>query len=155
MLDDQTRPPKVHADQLEVSPDGATLYFQPASGPMANRYALATIQPSQLRRWLSMCSLLLTRRPRAEPPSTRTGLCMCPMWTAAALLRITRDGAVGTLVSDPRLVWVGAMWIDSGGILWMSAAQLNLTHGMLRWPFRRAVSGLDLQAADQGRPARR
>ena len=46
------------------------------------------------------------------------------------VLRITPDGAIGTLVSDPRLVWVDAMWIDSHGDLWMPAAQLNLTHGM-------------------------
>ena len=30
---------KIHADQLEVSPDGSLLYFQPASGPM---YRIAT-----------------------------------------------------------------------------------------------------------------
>jgi hypothetical protein len=32
---------------------------------------------------------------------------------------------LSTVVEDERLSWVDAMWIDSGGRLWMPAAQLH------------------------------
>ena len=37
---------------------------------------------------------------------------------------------VSTLVKDPRLDWVDAMWIDDQGRLWAPAAQLDRTRGM-------------------------
>ncbi len=131
VLDDQARPPKVHADQLEVSPDGATLYFQPASGPMAK---IAT-------RWLDNPAVPAATVARhvqsfADTPTTggtaidANGALYVSDANRRRVLRITPGGAIKALVSDPRLVWVDAMWIDSHGILWMPAAQLNLTHGM-------------------------
>ena len=35
-----------------------------------------------------------------------------------------------TLIADPRLVWVDAMWIDDKGNLLMPASQLNRTAGL-------------------------
>lgn len=46
------------------------------------------------------------------------------------VLRIAPDGTIRTLVADPRLVWVDAMWLDAAGDLWMAAAQLNRTPGL-------------------------
>ena len=41
------------------------------------------------------------------------------------ILRIAPDGTVSSLIEDPRLLWVDAMWIDATGRLWMPAAQIN------------------------------
>ena len=34
MKDNEGNEVRIHADQLEISPDGKWLYFQPASGPL-------------------------------------------------------------------------------------------------------------------------
>lgn len=41
------------------------------------------------------------------------------------LITIAADGTIATLIQDPRLLWVDAMWIDAAGDLLMPAAQLN------------------------------
>ena len=41
------------------------------------------------------------------------------------ILKIDSEGHISTLLSDPRLVWVDAMWIDRNGNLIFPAAQLN------------------------------
>lgn len=122
---------RVHADQLELSPDGATLYYQPASGPMSR---IAT-------RWLDDASLTPAElashvEPFADTPTTggtaidAAGRVYVADEDHRRILRITPDGAVSTLIADPRLIWVDAMWISSDGFLWMPAAQLNRTPGL-------------------------
>jgi hypothetical protein len=39
--------------------------------------------------------------------------------------RISPRGQVSTVIQDPKLLWVDAMWIDDDGFLWMPAAQVN------------------------------
>ncbi len=122
---------RVHADQLELSPDGSTLYFQPASGPM---WRIGT-------RWLDDASLSPSDlaghvEKFADTPTTggtaidANGNIYVSDENRRRVLRITPAGAVSMLVSDPRLIWIDAMWIDADGFLWMPAAQLNLTPGM-------------------------
>jgi sugar lactone lactonase YvrE len=41
------------------------------------------------------------------------------------ILRIAPDGTVSSLIEEPRLLRVDAMWIDATGRLWMPAAQTN------------------------------
>ena len=43
-----------------------------------------------------------------------------------------------TLVEDPRLLWVDAIWSDRDGFLWLPAAQLHRLA-----PFRRGVSKVE------------
>lgn len=131
LVDKDGQPVRVHADQLELSPNGATLYFQPASGPM---WRVAT-------RWLDdpavPAAALAGHVERfADTPTTggtaidARGNLYVADENRRRILRITPVGAASTLVSDPRLAWVDAMWVDSDGFLWMPAAQLNLTPGM-------------------------
>jgi sugar lactone lactonase YvrE len=119
---------RIHADQLEVSPDGRYLYFQPASGP------LARIET----RWLDDPSLPADALgDRVEPwldTPTTGGTAMDAAGTIylgdverRRILTITPAGRVDTLIADPRLVWADAMWIDGDGYLWIPAAQLNRT----------------------------
>jgi hypothetical protein len=54
------------------------------------------------------------------------------------VLKITPEGKVSTLIQDPRLLWVYAMWIDAAGDLWIPAAQLNRMA-----PFQAGTSKVD------------
>ncbi|MBY0382911.1 MAG: hypothetical protein K2W78_13445 [Xanthobacteraceae bacterium] len=122
---------RVHADQLEVSPDGRYLYYQPASGQMAR---IET-------RWLKQPRLSATQlashveRNWADTPTTggtaidAKGTIYTSDTNHRSILAISADGKISTLISDPRLIWVDAMWIDHSKYLWIPAAQLNLTPG--------------------------
>ncbi len=134
--DKNGRPIFFHADQLEISPDGKLLYYQPNTGPMAVVETAA----------LDNENMLDSERAKYARPFAPTGTAGGTAIDAAgniyvsdcdhsAVLKITSSGQVSTLVQDPRLVWVDAMWITSDGQLWMPAAQMNHTpsfnHGKL------------------------
>jgi sugar lactone lactonase YvrE len=116
----------IHADQLEVSPDGKWFYYQPACGPM---YRIET-------RYLDTPGLSAEEVSRhaqlwAETPSTggtvidadgNIYLSDLNTWT---IYKLTPDGKKTVLLHDERLDWVDAMWIDRHGNLWMPAAQLD------------------------------
>ncbi|MBQ0902216.1 L-dopachrome tautomerase-related protein [Micromonospora sp. U21] len=121
----------VHADQLEVSPDGRWLYYQPASGGMSR---IGT-------RWLddpSVSADELARRvePWWDSPSTggtaidAAGTIYLSDVDRRRILTLAPDRSVHTLVADLRLAWVDAMWIDADARLWLPAAQLHLTAGL-------------------------
>ena len=130
LRDEQGRGKRVHADQLEVSPDGRWLYYQPASGPLARIETRwlddPGVLPAELARhaetWLDL------------PTSGGTAIdadgdILYGDADNRRVLRITPAGEVSTLVADPRLVWVDAMWIDDKGTLWIPANQMNRTPG--------------------------
>ncbi len=119
-----------HADQLEVSPDGKLLYFQPCPGPMARVET----------RWLDDASLPpeeLAKHVEAwwDAPTCggtaidAAGNLYFSDTNAERILKVTPDRGVTTLVADPRLQWSDAMWIDDEGFLWMPATQQNRTPG--------------------------
>lgn len=122
------KPVYFHADQLEISPDGATLYYQPCSGPM---WAIAT-------QYLDYLTIDDVERDKHVRLFANTGTAGGTAIDAKgnvyvsdtqhdAVLKVTPDGKVTTLVKDPRLVWVDAMWITADGRLWMPAAQIDRT----------------------------
>ncbi|MFG3642784.1 SMP-30/gluconolactonase/LRE family protein [Micromonospora sp. NPDC047762] len=122
---------RLHLDQLEVSPDGRWLYYQPASGGMSR---VAT-------RWLDDPSVSPDELAQAverwcDTPSTggtaidATGTIYLSDLERRRLLVLAPDRSVRTLVADPRLAWVDAMWLDADARLWMPAAQLHLTAGL-------------------------
>ena len=126
MLGPDGKPVYIHADQLEVSPDGRWLYYQPCSGPL---YRIET-------RWLDDPSIGDAERARyverfADTPPTggtaidAAGNIYVSDTDQLRVIKITPEGKVSTLIQDPRLLWVDAMWIDAAGDLWIPAAQLN------------------------------
>ncbi len=137
------KPVKIHADQLEVSPDGKFFYYQPASGPMsriATRYLDDPALPNaQLAKHITTF---------AKTPSTggtaidANGTIYCSDVDKHRVLAIDPDGNTRVLVEDPRLLWVDAMWIDAAGFLYMPAAQLdrmapfNGGVSKVQWPVR-------------------
>lgn len=127
------QPVLVHADQLEVSPDGRHLYFQSASGPLyriETRYLLDPHLPAaELSRHVQLFY---------DTPSTggtaidAAGNLYVADANHQRILKITPDAQATTLLEDKRLRWPDALWIDNHGNLWIPAAQLNrlaLLHG--------------------------
>jgi sugar lactone lactonase YvrE len=119
---------RVHANQLEVSPDGEYLYFQPPSAPMSR---IGT-------RWLDDADLPADTladhvEPWLETPTTggtaidSDGIIYLGDVDRRRILRIHPDRRIDTLIADPRLVWSDAMWLDFRGSLWVPAARLNRT----------------------------
>ncbi|MGW4679781.1 L-dopachrome tautomerase-related protein [Micromonospora taraxaci] len=122
---------RLHVDQLEVSPDGRWLYYQPASGGMSRIDTRWVDDPTvsadevarRVQRW-------------CDTPSTggtaidTTGTIYLSDVDRRRILTVAPDGSVRTLVADPRLVWADAMWLDAEARLWMPAAQLHLTAGL-------------------------
>ncbi|KAI0009054.1 major royal jelly protein [Xylariaceae sp. FL0662B] len=119
----------VYADQLEVSPDGKFLYYQPASGGMSR------IETGYLDDALYNSSLAETLPQYVEPyvltpPTGGTAMdAQGNIWSSdvnrQSILKTAPNGTSSVIVQDPRLLWIDAMWIDTHGKLWMPAAQLN------------------------------
>ena len=122
------KPAVIHADQLEVSPDGRWLYYMPASGPM---YRVETRYLDD--ESLSEAALSSHVEMFADVPSSggtamdAGGVLYLSDPDHDRVLKITPDAKISTLVEDPRLVWPDALWIDDLGYLWIPAAQLNRT----------------------------
>lgn len=122
-------PQYIRADQLEVSPDGRYLYWQPASGGMSRietRYLDQALYNSSLAGVLA--GLV---EPFALTPSTggtamdAEGSIYVSDVDRQAIEKVYANGTRTTIVRDERLLWVDAMWISSDKKLWMPAAQLN------------------------------
>lgn len=133
LTDPSGKPVVIHADQLEVSPDGRWFYYQPSNGLMSR---IET-------RWLDDASLppaaLAGKVERfANTPSTggtaiaADGTIFLSDTDRKRILKIDPAGGITTLIADPRLIWVDAMWIDDKGDLLLPASQLNRTAGLNR-----------------------
>ncbi len=131
LRDPKGDPIVVHADQLEVSPDGKWFYYQPCSGRMSRietRYLDdASLSDAQLASHVERF---------ADTPSTggtaigADGTIYLSDVDRQRILTISPEGTIATLIADPRLAWVDAMWIDDSGYLLMPAAQLNRLSGL-------------------------
>lgn len=133
LTDPVGKPVVIHADQLEISPDGRWFYYQPSNGRMAR---IET-------RWLDDASLPAAALVRhverfADTPSTggtaiaADGTIYLSDTDKKRILTIDPIGRIKTLIADPRLIWVDAMWIDDTGNLLLPASQLNRTPGLNR-----------------------
>lgn len=122
------KPARIHADQLETSPDGKRLYFQASSGPL---YVVPTAALDDAG--LSETELEKRVRPFCDTPTTGgtaidgDGNLYVSDVDKLRILKITPQGRAHVLVADPRLVWADAMWIDNRGTLWIPAVQLDRT----------------------------
>jgi sugar lactone lactonase YvrE len=114
------KPVFVHADQLELSPDGQWLFFQACSGPL---YRVPTrllddhaTTPAALAGAVEFV---------ADTPSTggtavaADGTLFVSDTDTQRIITVLPDGTMTTLIQDPRLLWVDAMWFDAAGRLWL------------------------------------
>lgn len=120
----------IHADQHEVSPDEQYYYYQPCSGYMS-RIETKWLQSAFSNTSLATGPLSDYVEPYAHTPSTggtaidAQGNIYASDTDSQRIIKIAPNGTMTLLVQDPRLLWVDAMWIDTQGLLWMPAAQLN------------------------------
>lgn len=120
----------IHADQLEVSPDGKWFYFQPSNGGMS-RIETKWLDQSYYNSSLAGAVLETYVQPFSLTPSTggtaidANGCLYVSDTDSQRIIKVDQSGKKTLVVQDPRLLWIDAMWIDSNQKLWMPAAQLN------------------------------
>jgi len=121
---------KLHADQMEVSPDGKYYYFQTAAGPM---YRVETKFLDDPRVSSADIAKQVTYFFNSPTCGGTTIDAEGNLYIADAnekrVLKVTPDGKSSTLVQSPDLIWVDAMWLDKSGNLWMPVPQMNRTAG--------------------------
>ena len=120
----------IHADQLEVSPDGKNLHFQTTAGGMS------VVPTKYLNAALYDDSITDTELAKHVEPFAAT-LCSGSTATDAKgniyisdtnrlnILKISTNGTTSVFLHDPRLVWIDGMWLDGQKRLWLPAAQFN------------------------------
>lgn len=136
-------PLRVHSDPLELSPDGAWLFFGPLTGPWSRIETRWLDSPS-----LTPAELAAKVEPWADIPPVG-GTAMAPTGdfyftdlAEDALKRRAPDGTVTTIIKDPRLHWVDAPFIDEAGAMWLPVPQMDrvalLNNGTsrTRWPIQ-------------------
>jgi sugar lactone lactonase YvrE len=123
----------VNVDQLEVTPDGRWLYFQPIGGPLARAPTRLIDEPAVPPAQLAAAvEKVVDTWTAAGSAIDATGNIYLSQVETRSVMRISPDNQVTTLVSDPRLTWVDAMWVDAQGYLYMPAAQLDRTSQNLK-----------------------
>lgn len=121
----------VHVDQMEVSPDQKWLYYQPCSGGMSRIETRFLNDPKVKEQELASHVEFFAKTPSTGGSAIDAdGNIYISDTDKVRILKITKDGNMSTLIDDPRLDWVDAMWIDGSGKLLMPAAQLNRSSGL-------------------------
>ena len=118
---------RLHADQLEVSPDGQTFYFQPASGPMSSIDTRTLDDEMSTPATLAAHVHLFFDSPTTGGTAIDSGgnIYLSDV-DRRQILKIDPTGRATVIAKSPRrLVWGDAMWIDRTGALWIPAAQLD------------------------------
>jgi hypothetical protein len=130
------KPLTVNADPLDLSADGRYFYFGPMSGPWSRIEARLLDDPSQ-----SATALRTALEPWADLPPIGgaimdvDGSVYFSELSTDSLKRRDPDGKITTLVSDSRLHWVDAPFIDTQRNIWLPVPQLDRAP-----PFNGAVS---------------
>ncbi len=120
------KPVRIHADQLEVSPDGKFFYYQPASGPLSRITTRYLDDPKLDSKQLAKHVTTFAKTPSTGGTAIDAdGTIYVSDVDHHRVLAIKADGSRAIVIEDPRLLWVDAMWIDDAGYLYMPAAQLD------------------------------
>ncbi|KAI8283251.1 hypothetical protein K4K60_002899 [Colletotrichum sp. SAR11_57] len=119
----------VGLDQIEVSPDGVYLYYQPCNGGMyriETQYVDGALTNSTLAENLGDYAV-----PFALTPSTGgttidgDGNIYVSDTNLLAIWKVKPDGSSSILVQDDALVWTDLMWVDADKNLWLPASQMR------------------------------
>lgn len=120
----------LHADQMEVSPDGKYYYFQTAAGPMYRVETQYLDDPNIKSADLAKKVTYFFNSPTCGGITIdAAGNLYVADANEKRILKVTPDGKSSVLVQDPRLIWADAMWIDHVGNLWIPVPQMNHTAG--------------------------
>ncbi|PZO65976.1 MAG: hypothetical protein DI498_07785 [Paracoccus denitrificans] len=121
---------RVHNDQIEVSPDGSKVYYQPSSGPL---YVLPSALLDDFDTPEETIAGAVTEffdgGTTGGTAIDAAGTIYLNSTNRRQLLRIYPDGTSDVLLQDDRLIWADAMWITGDGYLYIPATQQNRTPG--------------------------
>jgi sugar lactone lactonase YvrE len=146
------QPVILHADQMEVSPDGKWFYFQPLSGPMHRIETRLLDDPSipgdalsrSVEFWYATGSL-------GGTTIDNDGNLYLEDLGNDSIVKLTPDRKATILYQDHRLHWVDAPWIHDGW-LYLPQAQIDRAaqfHGgksRIEWPLHLYKLPLDVPA---------
>ena len=119
-------PVYIHADQLEVSPDGSTLYFQPCTGPLYRVPTRLLDDDSTTEEEIAAAvELFASTGSTGGTAISADGTIYLSDTDASTILAVAPDGTVTVIAESSALSWVDAMWLDANGDLWLPAAQLH------------------------------
>ncbi len=120
----------LHADQMEVSPDGKYYYFQTAAGPLYRVETKLLDDPNVKSADLAKQVKYFFNSPTCGGTTIDAAgnLYVCDA-NQKRILKVTPDAQSSVLVQDPRLIWADALWIDHAGNLWIPVPQMNRTAG--------------------------
>lgn len=116
----------IHADQLEISPDGKYFYFQPVSGPLSRIETKYLKNPALTDRQLAAHIMKWYKTPTTGGTAIdAAGNIYLSDVDHSQIIRIDTKGTSEVIVKDNRLIWSDALWIDKNGYLWIPSGQLN------------------------------
>ncbi|MGI4744648.1 MAG: L-dopachrome tautomerase-related protein [Janthinobacterium lividum] len=120
------KPAMIHADQLEVTPDGRYLYIQPLSGPMSRVATALLDDPQTSPQMLSHGTAFWYDTPALG------GTAIAPDGTlylndveTDSILSLSPDRKLTRLIHDPRLHWADASFLAPDGTLMVPVPQLD------------------------------
>jgi len=137
------KPAMIHADQLEVTPDGRYLYIQPLSGPMSRVATALLDDPQTSPKTLSHAIAFWYDTPALG------GTAIAPDGTlylndleTDSILSLSPDRKLTRLIHDPRLHWADAPFLAQDGTLTVPVPQLDRAS-----PFHRGHSQIQFPVA--------
>lgn len=117
---------RIHADQMEVSPDGRYLYYQALTGSL---YRIETryLEDNHLTpELLSQKAEFWTNTPTTGGTAIdSSGVVYLSDVERRRILAIRPNRETKVLLEDERLDWPDALWYDHQGYLWLPVAQLD------------------------------
>jgi len=135
------KPVMIHADQLEVTPDGQWLFVQPLCGPMVRIPTALIDDPNVPARVLSAAVQFWYDTPALGGTAiTRDGTLLLLDLENDSLLSLSPDRTLTLLLQDPRLHWADAPFLSPDGTLFVPVPQLDRAapfhhgHTQIRYP---------------------
>ena len=121
------KPVMIHADQLEVTPDGKYLYYQPLPGPMSRiRTALLDDVRATPKAVSAGVEFWYDTPALGGTAIGADGTLYLNDIENDSVLSLTPDRVLTTIVGDPRLHWADAPFLHDG-TLTLPVAQLDRT----------------------------
>ncbi|KAJ6109183.1 hypothetical protein N7486_001417 [Penicillium sp. IBT 16267x] len=119
----------VGLDQIEVSPDGTYLYYQPCNGGLyriKTAYVDATLNNATMAELLGDYAEPLTLTPSTGRTTIDAdGNMYVSDTNLLAIWRVTPEGRATILLQDDALLWTDLMWVSADKKLWLPASQMR------------------------------
>ncbi|KAH8674128.1 hypothetical protein BX600DRAFT_486777 [Xylariales sp. PMI_506] len=116
-------------DQIEVSPDGVWLYYQPCNGGLwriETQYLDASLTNATLAAALGDYAEAVALTPSSGGTTIDAdGNIYVSDTNLLAVWKITPSGYASILVQDDALLWTDLMWITADKKLWLPASQVR------------------------------